>query len=168
MKKSILISLVTIVLVSFVILSFFVMCKNGGKNPKSTSSVANLSTEQRGEIVKESQLEASKPETSFNGIVGSVTSPKGINVKILEIDGTIDDLEALENMKSSDFVGDSVDIPTMKKTFKVAVDENTKLIGFDSLEDIKSGDQVKVDAGRNPKLVENFTAISVELNFRVQ
>jgi hypothetical protein len=171
MKKSTL--FVVFVIIFLAITSFFValvyMCKN--ISPKASDLDSKLTTkqaEERGEIVKEHNIQASLPETSFNGVIGSVTSPKGINVKILEIEGNIDDMEALENMKNSDFSGDSVEIPMIKKTFKVAIDENTKLVGFDSLSDIKSGDQVRVDAGHNPREVKEFTAVTLELNFRTK
>ncbi|MBT3355730.1 hypothetical protein HN784_04870 [bacterium] len=168
MKKSVLITLVAIVLVTFVVLFAVIASKGGEKKLGGSSSGADLTPQQRGDIVKEHHLELSKKDTRFNGVVGSVTTPKGVNVKILEIEGFIDDFEALRNMSPEDFAGDSVEVPTMKKTFKVAIDENTKLIGFKDLGDIKSGDQVMIDAGQDPKKVEEFTAIEISLNFRVQ
>ncbi len=167
MKKSILVTLTAFVLVVFVVLSFLMLYKGGSiSSSRGSDSQSNLTVEQRGQVIKENQLEKTKSDTSFNGVIGSVSSPKGINVKILEVNGDIDDFEVLKNMKNSDFTGDSVEIPTIKKTFKVVVDEKTKLNGFNSLEDIKSGDQVKVDAGKDPRTTESFTAISLELNFR--
>lgn len=167
MKKSVLIALIAVVLVTFVVL--FAVIASKGNNNKETKNVGNeLTSQQRGDIVKEHHLEISKQETSFNGVVGSVTTPTGINVKILEVEGFIDDFEVLKNMKPADFAGDSVEIPTTKKTFTVAVDENTKLVGFEDLEDINSGDQVMIDAGQDPKNIEEFTAIELSLNFRTQ
>lgn len=171
MKKSILVVVIAIIFVA--VASFFVMsiykCKDVAPEVSAVDTkLTKKQKEERGEIVKEHNLQASAPETSFNGMIGSVTSPAGINVKILEIEGNIDDMEALENMKASDFSGDSVEIPITRKTFKVAIDENTKLIGFDSLSDIKSGDQVRVDAGQDPRKITEFTAITLELNFRMQ
>lgn len=171
MKKSILILLIAsffVVVASFFVVSIYKYKNISSKFSGSDTKLTAEQKEERGEIVKEHNIQASLPETSFNGVIGSVTSPKGINVKILEIEGNIDDMEALENMKNSDFAGDSVEIPMIKKTFKVAIDENTKLIGFDSLSDIKSGDQVRVDAGHNPREITEFTAVMLELNFRMK
>lgn len=163
MKKSVLITLVAIILVTFVVL-FAVIASKDGKTGVSTPG-SELSPETRGDIVKQHQLEVAKKNTSFNGKIGSVTTPKNVKVKILEVEGTIDDLEALNNMSSEEFTG-TVEVPSMKKTFKVAIDENTKLVGFENLDDILSGDQVRIDAGQDPKKVEEFTAIEIELNFR--
>ncbi len=164
MKKSVLITLVAIILVMFVVL-FAVIASKDGKVTGSKVSGTELTPEQRGDVVKEHQLELSKNEKSFNGIIGSVTTPKNIKIKILEVDGVIDDFEVLKNMNPDEFKG-TVEVPTMKKIFKVGVDENTKLIGFENLDDIKSGDQVRINAGQDPRNVEEFTAIEIELNYR--
>lgn len=166
MKKSALITLVAIILVTFVVLFVVITSKSNIGKKGSFIIGPELLPEQKGEMVKQLQLENSKKTTSFNGTIGSVTTLTGLNVRILEVNGFIDDFEALENMKPSEYAGDSVEIPTMKKTFKVSVDENTKLVGFKDLNDIKSGDQVYIDAGQDPKKIEEFTAIEMQLNYR--
>lgn len=166
MKKSVLITLVAIILVTFVVLFAVIASKSGGSKKGGSTAGVELPPEQKGDMVKQLQLEISKKSTSFNGTIGSVTTPTGLNVRILEINGVIDDFEALESMKPSEYAGDSVDVPTMQKTFRVSIDENTKLVGFKDLSEIRSGDQVHVDAGQDPKKIEEFTAIEMHLNYR--
>lgn len=166
MKKTVMIALGVIILVTFVSL-FAIVIKKGGERGSGLTlktPAGEISKEQLGEAVKQEMTKRFSQQTNFIGKVGSVITPSNVDIKILNVRAdTLVDLDALEGASSTDFETGAFSPEKIEKTFKVAIGESTKLVGYEKKEEIRSGDMIKIEAGNDLMKIDEFTAIEIEL-----
>ncbi|EKE15574.1 MAG: hypothetical protein ACD_11C00133G0005 [uncultured bacterium] len=127
-----------------------------GKNLSQENSTGVMAVQKKPED-KIAQSISDKRE--IFGFVGGIQKPKSGGVVFLTISADIIDNS---NLGSVNYNEKTVTLPMVKKTFRVAVDEDTKLINISSLEDIQLNNFIRLVAPQSIYEADSFTAIEAE------
>lgn len=136
------------------------------KQIKNSSDGKNISQENSNGIMVDQKKPEDKIAQSISdkrdifGFVGGIQKPKSGGVVFLTIAADIIDNSSLGSVNYNE---KTVTLPMVKKTFRVAVDEDTNLINVSSLDDIKLNDFIRLVAPQSIYEADSFTAIEAEV-----
>lgn len=98
-------------------------------------------------------------QKSFTGFVKAMQRPADPTIAFYEIDASLIDKDKVKDL---DYSTESVTMPSIKKTFKIAVNKNTKL-NVPGLNSIRLGDLVSVTVSENVYSSDHFDALALDV-----
>lgn len=163
-KRTIII--VTIVFLLSVILGGIYYFKKGNltlnKDSKKNQKQASQQAVFPKTIAESREQEMTKKlaeQKNFTGFIKAMQRPADKTVAFFEIESSLIDKD---KMKGLDYSAGTVTMPTIKKTFKVAVNNHTKL-NVPSLDNVRLGDLVSVTVDKDVYSSDHFDALALDV-----
>jgi hypothetical protein len=136
--------------------------KDSKQTPKQESqqtAVPKNISESRGQEMSRKLAE----QKNFTGFVKAMQRPADPTIAFYEIDANLIDRDKVKDL---DYSTGTVTMPSIKKTFKISVNKNTKL-NVPGLNNIRLGDLVSVTVSEDVYSNDHFDALALDVMSKV-